>query len=87
MISQISELQVENESLKARIKELEEMCHMCSTKMHANIGALQEDLLGSSMINNGVDDVIMLAIAGLKQVIDWIGSDLTTVIYFHFYIK
>jgi hypothetical protein len=61
-------LQAQNESLKQRLDELNEICMLCSTKMHANIGLIQDEMLQASSINRD-DDMILLAIAGLKQVI------------------
>ena len=47
--------------------ELNEICMLCSTKMHANIGLIQDEMLQEPSANRD-DDMILLAIAGLKQV-------------------
>jgi hypothetical protein len=63
----ITELQNQNESLKNKLTELNELCTLCSTKMQANIGLIQDEVASKSPdLNN--DDLFLLAIAGLKQV-------------------
>jgi hypothetical protein len=63
----ITELQNQNESLKHKLTELNELCTLCSTKMQANIGLIQDEVASKSPdLNN--DDLFLLAIAGLKQV-------------------
>lgn len=76
-------MQHENEVLKVKLNDLEDMCQMCSTKMNASICLLQEEILKlgiSSSIdeeklqnscdtnNISTEDAILLALAGLKQV-------------------
>jgi hypothetical protein len=63
-------LQNENEMLRNKLKDIQEVCNLCSTKMNANIIALQEDILKYQAKSDleQKDNVIYLAIAGLKQV-------------------
>ena len=60
------ELQEENLALKMKLEELNDLCLMCSTKMNAHIGLLQEEIMKS--MNVKADDIILLGLAGLKQV-------------------
>jgi hypothetical protein len=70
-------LQHENELLKIKLSNIEDLCQMCSTKMNASVCLLQEEVLrlgisneiNDSRINN--EDGILMALAGLKQVISF----------------
>ena len=75
-------MQRENQLLKIKLSDIEELCQMSSTKMEASINFLQEEMhklskQTSTNVNNNIencnnaiigDDVILLALAGLKQV-------------------
>jgi hypothetical protein len=61
----INELQNENNDLKAKLNEIEEMCSQCATKMNANLVLLQEEVVKSDRSN---DNSVLLAIANLKKV-------------------
>jgi hypothetical protein len=63
----ITELQIENDELKMKLNEIEETCQMSSTKMNANIILLEEELLKPNE-NKSEDNVVILALNGLKQV-------------------
>jgi hypothetical protein len=63
----ITELQTENDELKMKLNEIEETCQMSSTKMNANIILLEEELLKPNE-NKSEDNVVILALNGLKQV-------------------
>lgn len=63
----IADLQEENENLKSKVDELVELCTLSSTKMHANLSLLQEEI-AKTYLNN--DESILLALAGLKKVRD-----------------
>lgn len=61
----INELQNENNDLKAKLNEIEEICSLCATKMNANLVLLQEEIVKS---DRSSDDSVLLAIANLKKV-------------------
>ena len=65
----IMELQEENLALKMKLEELSDLCLMCSTKMNAHICLLQEEIMKSMNVKS--DDIILLGLAGLKQVAIW----------------
>lgn len=53
--------------LQMKVEELNELCLLCSTKMHANIGLVQDEVTKIPNSNQDID-MIYLALAGLKQV-------------------
>ncbi len=66
-------MQNENQRLKHRLNELEDLCNMCSMKMNANIALLQEEIIklderNTNDENTDKEDLMLLAIAGLKKV-------------------
>lgn len=66
MTFKITELQNENDILRMKLNEMEDLCTRSSLKMNANITILQDEVIKSNELCD--DDTTLLAIAGLKQV-------------------
>lgn len=66
-IKKIQELQVENEKLKTHLKDQSNLCQLGALKIESNVDLLQKEINDQST-QLKEDDLIMLAIDGLKQI-------------------
>jgi hypothetical protein len=60
----ITNLQKENQQLRIKLNEIQELCFLCSTKLNANICLIQDEISKPNLNNNDV----AIAVAALKQV-------------------